>query len=214
MTTRINLCTTSAQWLKLDGEHLPPSPPPPPFLPLAIINVSPYSIGSSGRHVEHQDSVDSQVPQGGGGGGGNSNFLTPYNHPHTFPVSGTGSSPNLGRKMSSASNFSGCEDVSGGEAPDGQNHDFKPPKVNHTHTPSVTCVTSHTRTRTLSLSNHQPDTHFMKKIPPGSEASNILVGEVDFLDHPIIAFVRLKEGVLLGDITEVPQPFQPSNYFN
>ena len=43
----------------------------------------------------------------------------------------------------------------------------------------------------------------MKKIPPGSEASNVLVGEVDFLDHAIIAFVRLKEGVLLGDITEV-----------
>ena len=43
----------------------------------------------------------------------------------------------------------------------------------------------------------------MKKIPPGSEASNVLVGEVDFLEHAIIAFVRLKEGVLLGDITEV-----------
>ena len=43
----------------------------------------------------------------------------------------------------------------------------------------------------------------MKKIPPGSEASNVLVGEVDFLDHAIIAFVRLKNAVLLGDITEV-----------
>jgi hypothetical protein len=57
----------------------------------------------------------------------------------------------------------------------------------------------------LSLSP-QPDTHFMKKIPPGSEASNVLVGEVEFLDHAIIAFVRLKEAVLLGDITEVPIP--------
>ena len=43
----------------------------------------------------------------------------------------------------------------------------------------------------------------MKKIPPGSEASNVLVGEVEFLDHAIIAFVRLKKAVLLGDITEV-----------
>ena len=43
----------------------------------------------------------------------------------------------------------------------------------------------------------------MKKLPPGSEASNVLVGEVEFLDHAIIAFVRLKHGVLLGDITEV-----------
>ncbi len=46
----------------------------------------------------------------------------------------------------------------------------------------------------------------MKKIPPGSEASNVLVGEVDFLSHPIIAFVRLARGVYLGDLTEVPIP--------
>ncbi len=46
----------------------------------------------------------------------------------------------------------------------------------------------------------------MKKIPPGSEASNVLVGEVDFLSHSIIAFVRLSEGRILGDLTEVPIP--------
>ena len=46
----------------------------------------------------------------------------------------------------------------------------------------------------------------MKKIPPGSEASNVLVGEVDFLQHSIIAFVRLENGQLLGDLTEVPIP--------
>lgn len=50
------------------------------------------------------------------------------------------------------------------------------------------------------------DQHFMKKIPPGSEASNVLVGEVDFLTHSIIAFVRLQKGQLLGDLTEVPIP--------
>jgi hypothetical protein len=46
----------------------------------------------------------------------------------------------------------------------------------------------------------------MKKIPPGAEASNILVGEVDFLQVPIIAFMRLSKAVLLGDLTEVPVP--------
>lgn len=46
----------------------------------------------------------------------------------------------------------------------------------------------------------------MKKLPPGSEASNVLVGEVDFLKHSIIAFVRLSESQLLGDLTEVPVP--------
>ena len=48
--------------------------------------------------------------------------------------------------------------------------------------------------------------HFMKKIPPGAEASNILVGEVDFLNHQIVAFVRLQKATILGDITEVPVP--------
>ncbi|XP_076313045.1 electroneutral sodium bicarbonate exchanger 1-like isoform X4 [Tachypleus tridentatus] len=53
---------------------------------------------------------------------------------------------------------------------------------------------------------HKLNQAFMKKIPPGSEASNILVGEVDFLDRAIIAFIRLKNGIHLGDLTEVPVP--------
>ncbi|CAF1088075.1 unnamed protein product, partial [Didymodactylos carnosus] len=48
--------------------------------------------------------------------------------------------------------------------------------------------------------------HFMKKIPPGSEATNVLVGAVDFLTTPVNAFVRLAKGVNLGDLTEVPLP--------
>jgi hypothetical protein len=52
----------------------------------------------------------------------------------------------------------------------------------------------------------QGNTHFMRKIPAGAEASNILVGEVDFLDKPLSAFVRLSQSVLLGDLTEVPVP--------
>lgn len=46
----------------------------------------------------------------------------------------------------------------------------------------------------------------MKKIPQGAEASNVLVGEVDFLDYQFSAFVRLNKGVILGDFTEVPVP--------
>ncbi|KAH3708278.1 hypothetical protein DPMN_067725 [Dreissena polymorpha] len=44
----------------------------------------------------------------------------------------------------------------------------------------------------------------MKKIPPGSEAANILVGEVDFLTHMITAFIRLKTSNTICDLTEVP----------
>ncbi|KYO26942.1 hypothetical protein Y1Q_0019358 [Alligator mississippiensis] len=48
------------------------------------------------------------------------------------------------------------------------------------------------------------DMNFMRKIPTGAEASNVLVGEVDFLERPIIAFVRLAPAVLLSGLTEVP----------
>ncbi|KAM6314558.1 sodium bicarbonate cotransporter 3 isoform 2-T2 [Aegotheles albertisi] len=50
------------------------------------------------------------------------------------------------------------------------------------------------------------DMNFMRKIPSGAEASNVLVGEVNFLERPIIAFVRLSPAVLLSGLTEVPVP--------
>uniref|UniRef100_A0A6Q2WR07 Anion exchange protein n=1 Tax=Esox lucius TaxID=8010 RepID=A0A6Q2WR07_ESOLU len=53
---------------------------------------------------------------------------------------------------------------------------------------------------------YQVDMHFMKKIPSGAEASNILVGELDFLERPVVAFVRLSPAVLLTGLTEVPIP--------
>ncbi|XP_055296351.1 sodium-driven chloride bicarbonate exchanger-like isoform X9 [Sitodiplosis mosellana] len=53
---------------------------------------------------------------------------------------------------------------------------------------------------------HKVNTHFMKKIPPGAEASNILVGEVEFLDKTLSAFLRLNKASIMGDLTEVPIP--------
>lgn len=47
---------------------------------------------------------------------------------------------------------------------------------------------------------------FMKKIPRDAEASNVLVGEVDFLSKPFVAFVRLAQATTLGGLTEVPVP--------
>ncbi|XP_044752342.1 sodium-driven chloride bicarbonate exchanger isoform X2 [Coccinella septempunctata] len=52
----------------------------------------------------------------------------------------------------------------------------------------------------------QHNLHFMKKIPNGAEASNILVGEVNFLTKTAAAFVRLNTAIVLGDLTEVPVP--------
>ncbi|XP_043287277.1 band 3 anion transport protein isoform X2 [Venturia canescens] len=48
--------------------------------------------------------------------------------------------------------------------------------------------------------------HILKRIPAGAEATVVLVGAVDFLDQPTIAFVRLAEGAFMPSITEVTIP--------
>uniref|UniRef100_A0A8C9S378 Anion exchange protein n=1 Tax=Scleropages formosus TaxID=113540 RepID=A0A8C9S378_SCLFO len=58
----------------------------------------------------------------------------------------------------------------------------------------------------LSFSHSQLKNKFMKKIPRDAEASNVLVGEVDFLEKPFVAFVRLAQATTLGGLTEVPVP--------
>ncbi|XP_038047146.1 sodium bicarbonate cotransporter 3-like isoform X2 [Patiria miniata] len=60
--------------------------------------------------------------------------------------------------------------------------------------------------KVASATSMRAKSNFMRKIPAGAEASNVLVGEVDFLSRPIIAFVRLAQSVLLEDLTEVPIP--------
>ncbi|XP_029970621.1 LOW QUALITY PROTEIN: anion exchange protein 2-like [Salarias fasciatus] len=55
-----------------------------------------------------------------------------------------------------------------------------------------------------SRSKHE--VKLMEKIPEGAEATVVLVGSVDFLDQPSMAFVRLHEAVLLESVLEVPVP--------
>ena len=43
----------------------------------------------------------------------------------------------------------------------------------------------------------------LKRIPAGAEATTVLVGAVDFLEQPTIAFLRLAEGTIIPTITEV-----------
>ncbi|XP_060556502.1 electrogenic sodium bicarbonate cotransporter 1-like isoform X2 [Ruditapes philippinarum] len=47
---------------------------------------------------------------------------------------------------------------------------------------------------------------FMRKVPPDSQACNVLVGELPCLKYQIAAFIRLSEARNIGDITEVPIP--------
>uniref|UniRef100_A0A3B4AJD6 Anion exchange protein n=1 Tax=Periophthalmus magnuspinnatus TaxID=409849 RepID=A0A3B4AJD6_9GOBI len=46
----------------------------------------------------------------------------------------------------------------------------------------------------------------LEKIPENAEATVVLVGSVDFLEQPTMAFVRLQEAVLLESVLEVPVP--------
>ena len=46
----------------------------------------------------------------------------------------------------------------------------------------------------------------MRKVPSGAEASNVLVGEVDYLDTEFSVFIRLEKPVLLNGLTEVAVP--------
>lgn len=77
---------------------------------------------------------------------------------------------------------------------------------------SPSSISINRNTSTSELNNaatseqHKGNTNFMRKIPAGAEASNILVGEVDFLDKTLSAFVRLKQAAIMGDLTEVPVP--------
>ncbi|XP_032903077.1 sodium bicarbonate cotransporter 3 isoform X4 [Amblyraja radiata] len=68
----------------------------------------------------------------------------------------------------------------------------------------TTCNSASRENSTVDFS--KVDMNFMKKIPAGAEASNVLVGEVNFLERPIIAFVRLSPAILLTGLTEVPIP--------
>ena len=54
----------------------------------------------------------------------------------------------------------------------------------------------------------QLNTAFMRKIPPDAEATNVLIGGVDYLTNPIFAFVRLVKGTIIPDLIEVPLPIR------
>ncbi|NWZ39656.1 S4A4 protein, partial [Brachypodius atriceps] len=47
---------------------------------------------------------------------------------------------------------------------------------------------------------------FKKNVPLGAEAAHVAVGEVEFLEKPFAAFIRLRRGVSLGSLAEVSLP--------
>uniref|UniRef100_A0A8C7W5I7 Anion exchange protein n=1 Tax=Oncorhynchus mykiss TaxID=8022 RepID=A0A8C7W5I7_ONCMY len=110
-------------------------------------------------------------------------------HRHQTKKSNLRSLADIGKTVSSASRLFSNQDQNGSPA------------------------TTHRNLTSNSLNDFsdQPDrdqlrNKFMKKLPRDAEASNVLVGEVDFLDTPFVAFVRLQQAVMLGALTEVPVP--------
>uniref|UniRef100_A0A3P8Q1Q3 Anion exchange protein n=1 Tax=Astatotilapia calliptera TaxID=8154 RepID=A0A3P8Q1Q3_ASTCA len=76
---------------------------------------------------------------------------------------------------------------------------------------SSNTASNHAQSRSMNDISDTPSTDqlknkFMKKIPRDAEASNVLIGEVDFLDKPFVSFVRLAQATTLGGLTEVPVP--------
>ncbi|XP_033507426.1 anion exchange protein 2a isoform X2 [Epinephelus lanceolatus] len=58
----------------------------------------------------------------------------------------------------------------------------------------------------IGHSRSKHEVKLMEKIPERAEATVVLVGSVDFLEQPSMAFVRLQEAVLLESVLEVPVP--------
>ncbi|XP_060638777.2 anion exchange protein 2 isoform X1 [Anolis sagrei] len=58
----------------------------------------------------------------------------------------------------------------------------------------------------ISRSKSKHELKLLEKIPENAEATVVLVGSVDFLDQPTMAFVRLQEAAQLDAVLEVPIP--------
>lgn len=61
-------------------------------------------------------------------------------------------------------------------------------------------------TEESKLIRRKTNLNLMKKLENTSEALNILVGQASTLDDQLCIFIRLKEGVVLGELTEVAIP--------
>lgn len=81
---------------------------------------------------------------------------------------------------------------------------LQPPLLNH-HT-SIDMKEETYLSSSEDLARKSTKESILKRIPIGAEATTVLVGAVDFLEQPTIAFVRLAEGILIPSITEVPIP--------
>ncbi|NXW24632.1 S4A4 protein, partial [Circaetus pectoralis] len=64
----------------------------------------------------------------------------------------------------------------------------------------------HPKCQAAASLSFQLRNRFKKKVPLGAEAAHVAVGEVEFLEKPFTAFIRLRRGVALGSLAEVALP--------
>uniref|UniRef100_A0A8C3ULS2 Anion exchange protein n=1 Tax=Catharus ustulatus TaxID=91951 RepID=A0A8C3ULS2_CATUS len=80
----------------------------------------------------------------------------------------------------------------------------------HQPTKSLYCIlnaqSQHPEYPAAASLSFQLRNRFKKKVPPGAEAAHVAVGEVEFLEKPFAAFIRLRRGVSLGSLAEVSLP--------
>ncbi|XP_021698561.1 band 3 anion transport protein isoform X6 [Aedes aegypti] len=96
-----------------------------------------------------------------------------------------------------------------GESVDDKKPRIVPSSEINGHGHGETKINMHEETYTSSQEDIKMRTQkesILKRIPEGAEATTVLVGSVDFLEQPTIAFVRLAEGIPMPSITEVPIP--------
>ncbi|XP_051565196.1 anion exchange protein 3-like [Myxocyprinus asiaticus] len=79
----------------------------------------------------------------------------------------------------------------------GEMHDTKAAEHDKEKSLHPVPVEGHAAARSMKL---------LAKIPKDAEATVVLVGCVEFLEQPVMAFVRLNEAVLLESVLEVPVP--------
>ncbi|XP_035660515.1 anion exchange protein 2-like isoform X3 [Branchiostoma floridae] len=116
--------------------------------------------------------------------------------------------------MASTSQYSGgCPSATSLDAMEAGLKVALPDNNNQFTVPVAVTPTLHkspTAKSTLSTKSTQMDIKakvpILKKIPEDAEATTVLVGAVDFLDKPTMAFVRLARGVEIGTLTAVPLP--------
>ncbi|CAC5398163.1 unnamed protein product [Mytilus coruscus] len=80
------------------------------------------------------------------------------------------------------------------------------PSPESTETMDSTDTGTSDHTKEVALSDGERNKKFKRKIPPGSEVMNIMVGEVEGLKGNLCAFVRLQTASDIGMITEVDLP--------